>query len=61
MLAFDADGKPLWQAKVSSEVVSPPEVAEGIVVVWSGDGRIYGLTAADGKTQVGLPARPTRR
>lgn len=51
VLAFDPDGNPRWQAKVSSEVVSPPDVAEGIVVVWSGDGRIYGLNAADGKTK----------
>ena len=48
VLAFDPDGKPRWQAKVSSEVVSPSDVAEGIVAVWSGDGRIYGLSAADG-------------
>ena len=45
------DGKPLWQAKVTSEVVSPPKVAEGIVVVWSGDGRVFGVSAADGKTK----------
>jgi outer membrane protein assembly factor BamB len=51
VLAFDPDGKPLWQARVTSEVVSPPKVAEGIVVVWSGDGRLYGLNAADGKTK----------
>ncbi len=51
VLAFDASGKPLWQSKVSSEVVSPPDVAEGIVAVWSGDGRIYGLSAVDGKTR----------
>jgi len=51
VLAFDTNGKPLWQAKVSSEVVSPPRVADGLVVVASGDGRLYGLTAADGKTK----------
>ncbi len=51
VLAFDPDGKPLWQAKISSEVVGPPKVAEGIVIVWSGDGRIYGLSGADGKTK----------
>lgn len=48
VLAFDTDGKPRWQARISSEVVSPPDVAEGIVAIWSGDGRIYGLNAADG-------------
>ncbi len=51
VLAFDTSGKPLWQSKVSSEVVSPPRVADGFVVVASGDGRLYGLTAADGKTK----------
>jgi outer membrane protein assembly factor BamB len=51
VLAFDPDGKPLWQVRVSSEVVSPPRVAEGVVVVWSGDGRVFGLSSADGKTK----------
>jgi len=51
VLAFTADGKPLWQVKVTSEVVSPPKVAEGTVVVWSGDGRLFGLSAVDGKTR----------
>jgi len=51
VLAYSVDGKPLWQAKVTSEVVSPPKVAEGIVVVWSGDGRLFGLSAVDGKTR----------
>jgi len=39
--------KPLWQSKVTSEILSPPKVAEGIVVVWSGDGKIFGLSGAD--------------
>jgi len=51
VFAYDTDGKPMWQAKVSSEVLGPPRVAEGIVAVWSGDGRIHGLAAADGKTK----------
>jgi outer membrane protein assembly factor BamB len=51
VLAFDTSGKPLWQSKISSEVVGPPKVAEGTVVVWSGDGRTFGLSAADGKTK----------
>ena len=42
---------PLWQVKVTSEVVSPPKVAEGVVVVWSGDGRVFGVSATDGKTR----------
>ena len=51
VLAYTVDGKPLWQVKVTSEVVSPPKVAEGLVVVWSGDGRLFGLSATDGKTR----------
>jgi len=51
VLAFDTDGKAKWTARVSSEIISPPLVAEGIVVVISGDGRIFGITAEDGKTK----------
>jgi len=48
VLTFDASGKPLWQTKISSEVAGPPQVAEGIVVISSIDGTIFGLSAADG-------------
>ena len=51
VLAFDADGKPTWTAHVSSEVIAPPRVDEGVAIVFSGDGRIYGLSSADGKTK----------
>ena len=51
VFAFDPDGKPLWQSRVTSEILSPPLVTEGIVIVWSGDGRIYALSGADGKTK----------
>lgn len=51
VFAFTTDGKPAWQVKVTSEVVSPPKIAEGVVVVWSGDGRVFGLSATDGKTR----------
>ena len=47
--AYDEDGKLRWETKVSSEVLSVPQFAEGIVVVRTGDGRITGLDAADGK------------
>jgi outer membrane protein assembly factor BamB len=50
VLAFDENGKPLWTARVSSEVIAPPRVWENIVIAFSGDGRIYGLAKADGKT-----------
>ena len=48
VLAFDASGKPLWQAKVPSEVSGPPKLADGTAIVWSLDGKIFGLSAADG-------------
>ena len=50
VLAFGTDGKPRWTARVSSEVIAPPRVSGDVVIVFSGDGRIYGLAAADGKT-----------
>lgn len=49
VLAYDEDGKLLWQTKVSSEVLSAPQVSDGMVIVRSGDGRIAGLNATDGK------------
>jgi outer membrane protein assembly factor BamB len=51
VLAFDTNGKPLWNVVVSSEVIAPPVVSDGIVVVSAGDGRIHALNAADGKTK----------
>jgi len=49
VLAYDVAGKPLWNAQLSSEVLSAPQPAEGLVVVRTGDGRIFGLDASDGK------------
>jgi len=49
VLAFDASGKPLWTARVTSEVLAAPQIAEGLVLVRSGDNRIFGIDAADGK------------
>lgn len=49
VLAYGEDGKLRWKSKVSSEVLSAPQAAQGVVIVRSGDGRIAGLNAADGK------------
>lgn len=49
VLAFDNSGKALWNARVTSEVLAAPQIAEGLVLVRSGDNRIFGLDAADGK------------
>ncbi|PJA56459.1 MAG: outer membrane protein assembly factor BamB [Rhodocyclales bacterium CG_4_9_14_3_um_filter_68_10] len=49
VLAFDAGGKPLWNVRVSSEVLAAPAVRDDLVIVRSGDNRLYALDAADGK------------
>jgi outer membrane protein assembly factor BamB len=49
VLAFDRDGKPLWKTQLSSEILAPPQAQDGTVVVRSGDNRIFGLDAANGK------------
>jgi len=49
VLAFEPSGKPAWKTQLTGEVLSPPSGADGVVVVRTGDGRIYGLNAADGK------------
>jgi outer membrane protein assembly factor BamB len=59
VLAYSTDGKQLWRAQVSSEVLGAPRAADGIVVVRSADGRFFGLDAASGarkwEYQVTLP------
>lgn len=49
VLALDPDGKLLWKTYLSGEILSAPRIDEGIVVVKSGDGRIHGLAARDGR------------
>jgi outer membrane protein assembly factor BamB len=48
VFAFGTDGKPKWSARVSTEVVAPPRVADGVVAVFAGDGSIHALNASDG-------------
>ncbi|HXV08712.1 MAG TPA: outer membrane protein assembly factor BamB [Burkholderiales bacterium] len=59
VLAYSTDGKELWRAQVSSEVLGAPRAAEGMVVVRSADGRFFGLDAATGarkwEHQITLP------
>ncbi|MEQ1668776.1 MAG: PQQ-binding-like beta-propeller repeat protein, partial [Sulfuriferula sp.] len=49
VIAFDDAGKKRWTTRLSSTVLGMPKVAEGIVIVRTEDGRIYGLNADDGK------------
>lgn len=60
VLAFDMNGKPLWTAQASSEVLSAPAVGQGMVVVRSIDNRIIGLDARTGekKWTVQRPSPP---
>jgi predicted negative regulator of RcsB-dependent stress response len=51
VLAYNLKGKLAWKSQVSSEVLMAPRVGQGVVVVRSGDGRIYALDAKDGKSQ----------
>ncbi|HEX3895961.1 MAG TPA: outer membrane protein assembly factor BamB [Rudaea sp.] len=47
--AFDAaTGDERWNAQLSSEVIAAPVIVDGIVVVRTNDGRLYGLDANDG-------------
>jgi outer membrane protein assembly factor BamB len=49
VLAYDENGQLRWKSKVSSEVMSVPQVSDSVVIVRSGDGRITGLNVEDGK------------
>lgn len=49
ILAYNESGHMLWQSPVTSEILSPPQVQNDIVVARTVDGRIFGLDAIDGK------------
>jgi outer membrane protein assembly factor BamB len=49
ILAFDTNGKQLWKAQLSGEVLAPPAIEGSLVVARAGDGRVYGLDATSGK------------
>lgn len=46
--AYDIAGKLQWKSKLSSEVLSAPRYFDGLVIVRTGDSRIYGINANDG-------------
>ncbi len=59
LLAYaSADGNLLWSAKATSEILSPPVIAAGLVVVRSGDNRLAAYNAQDGKRKW-IYQRPT--
>jgi outer membrane protein assembly factor BamB len=49
VITLDGDGRTLWRARVSSEVLAPPEIAGDLVIVRSADSRIFALDARDGR------------
>jgi len=51
LAAFGYDGKLRWKVKLSSEVLSAPQVSNGIVVVRTGDSHIVGLNVKNGVRQ----------
>lgn len=46
--AYDISGKLQWKSRLSSEVLSAPKYFDGLVIVRTGDSRIYGINASDG-------------
>jgi outer membrane protein assembly factor BamB len=46
--AYDVSGKLQWKARLSSEVLSAPKYFDGLLIVRTGDSRIYGINANDG-------------
>lgn len=48
VVAFDAGGKQLWKSQLAGEVLAPPAVEGSLIVARAGDGRVYGLDAANG-------------
>jgi outer membrane protein assembly factor BamB len=49
LIALGADGKEIWRTQVGGELLSPPLVGRGLVVVRSSDYRITAFDAASGK------------
>ncbi len=49
VVAFDDAGQEKWRAKATSEVLVPPAVGDGLVVVRSGDYRIQAFDAQTGE------------
>jgi outer membrane protein assembly factor BamB len=49
VLAFGADGKPLWRAQLPSDVLATPLVGRGLVLVRSTDQRVTAFEVDSGK------------
>ncbi len=49
VLAFGTSGTLLWRSRLTSEILSAPAGSGAIVVVRTGDSKIFGLDARDGR------------
>jgi outer membrane protein assembly factor BamB len=49
VIAMDTAGKTLWTTPIAGEVIAPAALSRKVVVVRTSDGRIFGLSAEDGK------------
>jgi outer membrane protein assembly factor BamB len=49
VITLDADGRERWRAQVNSDVISPPLVGRGLVIVRSTDQRVSAFEADTGK------------
>ena len=49
LLAYNLNGGLLWRSQESSELITPPEASDGVVVTRTADGHIVGVNTADGK------------
>lgn len=60
VLAFGAAGTLLWRSRLSSEILSAPVGAGSTVIVRTGDDKIFGLDARDGRQlwQYQAPQQP---
>jgi len=49
VVALDPTGKQLWVTNLAGEVIAPAAVSRKVAVVRTSDGRVFGLSAVDGK------------
>jgi outer membrane protein assembly factor BamB len=58
VIAVDVTGKTVWTTALAGEIIAPVSLSRSIVVARTSDGRIFGLSAADGK-RLWVFQRPT--
>lgn len=48
LYAYNVDGEPQWKSNLSSEILSQPEYFDEMIIVRTGDSKIYGINSSDG-------------